>query len=155
MSTNQMARMQAARQAKSRAMMPEVMAVNGQSDRSTAPNFRGKPPQPANVARYAKGGKVKHDDAKQDKSLIAKMINAAMPRNKVGRAKPVKKAMGGPIIAPNAAVGPPQATPMKKGGKACAPVKLAAGGAAKLRKGVMTKDGAPKKQPRKGMGSVF
>ena len=151
-----MGRMAAAGQARTRAAMPEVMALNGPAGSSRPANFRGKPPAPGNVARYAKGGKVKHDDAAQDKSLINKMIADAMPPSKAARAKkPLKKAAGGPISARSVASGPPQVTPMKKGGKACAPKKMAAGGVAKLRHEQSNKDGSQKAKPRKGMGSVF
>jgi hypothetical protein len=79
--------------AKGRAAMPEVMAIN--KDRQGAQKFMGPKPINAAAQRYAKGGKVKHDDAAQDKALISKMINSSMPRSKMA-----KYADGGKVNSP-------------------------------------------------------
>ena len=54
-----------------------------------AQRMGGITPQTANAQKYAKGGKVKHADAAQDKKLIAQMLEKATGK------KPVKRAMGG------------------------------------------------------------
>jgi hypothetical protein len=73
--------------AKARKMMPEVMAIN--RERSGKVPIAGRAPVTANVKKFAKGGKVAHDDERQDRALIKKMITASMP----GKAK--KMAAGG------------------------------------------------------------
>lgn len=90
-------------------------ANGGMARASDMVTARSATTRPIPRQNYAAGGKVmKHDDAKQDKAQIKALVKPS-------------------AIKPG----------MKMGGKA-APVKLAVGGAAKVRHGVATPAGAPK-----------
>lgn len=92
-------------------------------EKASAPGTLGKEARLAQTfakmrpKKHAKGGAV-HDDAPQDRKLIASMIKAEEKKDK---SEMMKKANGGPI-------------------------KLAAGGVAKARQGAMSMSGQQKKQ---------
>jgi hypothetical protein len=160
----------AGQRAKARALMPEVAQIV----KPTAPAMgpRSMVTAPGTVRNFAKGGAV-HSDAKQDKAMVRGMVKPsalkkagggavarakASPGSDAGTAVMHKKS-GGKCMAnggtsglgKGAAAGAPKPAPRTpSAGMKPAALKMAAGGAAKSRRGVSDSSGKPAPLPKGG-----